>query len=41
LVEQGGANPLVQDRWGNTPLAEATRVKALEVVAFLKQAAAP
>jgi ankyrin repeat protein len=40
LVEKGGASPLVQDRWGNSPLAEATRVKAQDVVAYLKQAAA-
>jgi len=39
LVEEGGANVLVQDRWGNTPLDEARRVGAALVVSYLEQAA--
>lgn len=39
LVEEGRANVLVQDRWGNTPLDEARRVGAALVVNYLEQAA--
>lgn len=38
LVEEGHANVLVQDRWGNTPLDEARRVGATLVVSYLEQA---
>ncbi|KAL4458838.1 hypothetical protein ABPG75_013703 [Micractinium tetrahymenae] len=38
LVNVGHANPLVRDRWGNTPLDEARRVGAAPVCAFLEQA---
>jgi hypothetical protein len=38
LVEEGRANPAVQDRWGNTPLDEARRVGAALVVSYLEQA---
>jgi ankyrin repeat protein len=40
LVETGGANPLLTDRWGSTPLKEAQRVGAAPVAAYLQQAAA-
>jgi glutaminase len=36
LVVEGGADLAAADRWGNTPLAEATRVGAAQVVAYLK-----
>uniref|UniRef100_A0A383VAB8 Cyclic nucleotide-binding domain-containing protein n=1 Tax=Tetradesmus obliquus TaxID=3088 RepID=A0A383VAB8_TETOB len=40
LVEEGGADMLVQDRWGNTPLDEARRVGAAQVVDYLTRALA-
>ncbi|KAG2447078.1 hypothetical protein HYH02_007828 [Chlamydomonas schloesseri] len=36
LVEEGGADPGFQDRWGNTALDEARRVGAAPVVAYLE-----
>ncbi|GLC44797.1 hypothetical protein PLESTB_001212900 [Pleodorina starrii] len=36
LVEEGGADPNFQDRWGNTALDEARRVGATPVVAYLE-----
>ncbi|GFR43530.1 hypothetical protein Agub_g4626 [Astrephomene gubernaculifera] len=36
LVEEGGADPNFQDRWGNTTLDEARRVGAEDVVAYLE-----
>ncbi|KXZ41882.1 hypothetical protein GPECTOR_252g629 [Gonium pectorale] len=36
LVDEGGADPDFQDRWGNTALDEARRVGAANVVAFLE-----
>mgnify|MGYP001811165631 FL=1 len=36
LVEEGGAELGAVDRWGNTPLAEATRVGAGDVVRYLR-----
>jgi potassium channel len=35
LLEQFGANLLARDRWGNTAMDEAQRVKAQYVVDFL------
>jgi hypothetical protein len=40
LVEEGGADISVQDRWGYTPLAEAQRVGATQVVEYLDRATA-
>jgi ankyrin repeat protein len=40
LVEEGGADIGVRDRWGNTPLDEATRVGARPCAAYLQQHAA-
>ncbi|KAG2493569.1 hypothetical protein HYH03_008088 [Edaphochlamys debaryana] len=37
LIEQGGADPEFQDRWGNTALDEARRVGAAPVVAYLER----
>ncbi|KAG2444345.1 hypothetical protein HXX76_001101 [Chlamydomonas incerta] len=37
LVEEGGADPGFQDRWGNTALDEARRVGAAPVVAYLER----
>ncbi|GIM10251.1 hypothetical protein Vretimale_14049 [Volvox reticuliferus] len=36
LIEEGGADPNFQDRWGNTALDEARRVGATPVVAYLE-----
>ncbi|KAG2444346.1 hypothetical protein HXX76_001102 [Chlamydomonas incerta] len=36
LVEEGGADPGFQDRWGNTALDEARRVGAAPVVTYLE-----
>ncbi|EFJ46902.1 hypothetical protein VOLCADRAFT_92690 [Volvox carteri f. nagariensis] len=36
LVEEGGADPNFQDRWGNTALDEARRVGAAPVLAYLE-----
>ena len=36
LVEEGGANVWVRDRWGKTPYDEARRVGATAVAEFLK-----
>lgn len=36
LVVEGGADLAAADRWGNTPLAEAQRVDAAQVVAYLR-----
>lgn len=36
LVEQGKADVLKTDRWGATPLAEATKLDATRCVAYLK-----
>jgi hypothetical protein len=36
LVAEGGAELSAADRWGNTPLAEATRVGAPDVVRYLR-----
>jgi ankyrin repeat protein len=35
LVEQGGADPSLMDRWEQTPLDEARRVGAAPVVEYL------
>lgn len=35
LIEEGGADPWVRDRWGFSPLDEAKRVKAGPVVRYL------
>ncbi|KAF8054945.1 AKT1 [Scenedesmus sp. PABB004] len=40
LVEEGGAELSATDRWGATPLAEAKRVGAADVVAYLGSPAA-
>lgn len=40
LVEEGGADITVKDRWGNSPLDEAKRVGAALVVDYLEAAAA-
>jgi ankyrin repeat protein len=40
LVEEGGADPGVRDRWGHSPLDEARRVGAGPVVRFLLGGAA-
>ena len=37
LIEEGGADPGVKDRWGFTPLDEAIRVKAGPVVRYLEE----
>lgn len=37
LVEEGGADVHVKDRWGNTPLDEARRVGARPCAAYLEQ----
>lgn len=37
LIEEGQASPDVQDRWGNTPLAEARRVGATPVIDYLEK----
>jgi hypothetical protein len=34
LVEEGGANPEIADRWGHTPLDEALRVGAGPVIRY-------
>lgn len=39
LVEEGGADLSAADRWGATPLAEAKRVGAAEVIAYLNSSA--
>lgn len=36
LINEGGADIFVRDRWGYTPLDEARRVGALPVVNFLE-----
>jgi hypothetical protein len=36
LVAEGGAELTAADRWGNTPLAEATRVGATDVARYLR-----
>jgi hypothetical protein len=40
LVEEGGADLSVKDRWGATPLDEAQRVKAADVAAYLSSSKA-
>lgn len=40
LVEEGGADLAAADRWGATPLAEAKRVGAADVAAYLSSSAA-
>jgi ankyrin repeat protein len=40
LVEEGGADLAATDRWGNTPLAEARRAGAADVVAYLSSSKA-
>ncbi len=37
LVEEGGADVHVKDRWGNTPLDEARRVGARPCATYLEQ----
>lgn len=37
LVEEGGADVNVRDRWGNTPLDEAQRVGARPCATYLEQ----
>lgn len=39
LIEEGGANVEVKDRWGNTPLHEAARVGARPCAAYLERCA--
>jgi hypothetical protein len=36
LIEEGGARPSCQDRWGHTPVEEAERAGAQPVVDYLK-----
>jgi ankyrin repeat protein len=36
LVAEGGADLAAADRWGNTPLTEATRAGAADVAAYLR-----
>ncbi len=36
LVQEGGANVYVRDRWGHTPLDEARRVGDTPVVQYLE-----
>ena len=37
LVEEGGADVAVRDRWGNTPLDEAARVGARPCAQYLEK----